>query len=127
MASDDRLTVTITGDASGLNTALERLQAEVRQTMSGVQTSLEQGTRATQQFSERTIRHLASIERSFDGLRSTITGIQHLLATLTLGAGLGVMAQQAIETASSFEQLDTMLKFVTKSMEDFAQAKQFIL
>jgi phage tail tape-measure protein len=121
------VTVTFTADASSVDAALGRLQGAIEQRMSQIERRLDDGQRATQQFTDRAARHIQSLQQSFAGLHGTINGVIALMATVGAGRRLSQLASDAIEVAASFEQLDTQLRFVVGSMEAFQKAKQFIL
>src|SRR5262245_53322064 len=115
----EALTIRITGDVSGVDAALQDMNRAMTTQFGRMEQRLESAERATQQFAERSARHLETLQRSFTAVQATVTRVMGVLASVGVGFSLGTIAQQAIETAASFEQLDTQLRFVVGTMEDF--------
>ena len=131
----------LTAALSGIQKQLEAMAAASStassQMIAGLGT-IEQATkataRATQVMAQDMVKSIQQVERAqhslsegFGLIRSGIAQVTAILATLGVSVGLGQLVRGAIETAGGFEQLDTQLRFVVGTMEDFQRARQFIL
>ena len=69
----------------------------------------------------------ASTTQSMPVITASIHRVMGLLAGLGVGFSASSLIRGAVDAAASFEQLDTQLQFVVKSMEEFQAARQFII
>ena len=105
------------------------------QGLGSIETATKATARATQVMAQDMTRSLKQVETSakttatqgFDLMGVSLKKLAATATALVGGISLAALAKSALDTASTFENLDIRLRFLTDSVEAFNQAKQFIL
>ncbi|HXH11148.1 MAG TPA: tape measure protein [Alphaproteobacteria bacterium] len=116
MAEVGRVEAVLGADAAPFQRGIEEAQRQ-----------LQRLGQTTQQASQSVDRHFQTIGRSADTLHRSFNRLIGVAAAFGVTLSAGALVRGAIQTAASFEQLDTQLRFVLGSMQRFQEARQFIL
>ena len=136
------LTIEIKADSTQVNQVTAQVSANLSAVFAGIQNQLKamesvsgqtsaKMAAGLEQSTQRMIASVTKLEQAttqgFHAIHTSMNRVIAGLAAFGVSVSFANLITGAVQTAATFEQLDTQLKFVVGSMEEFQRARQFIL